>query len=215
MRNAKSLISFALASATTLFTLSYSPKAGAANFEFFGSAIGENDWAGESFSFSGSFAFDDNDFDDDIIEADELTRFSFELNGSPALDTYLGARFPSEFDFSSPVSFEFARPAFFSSFPELESNLLRFRFQEGRSGDRGGVRIFDGFSDVVVSGPNIPGFYSFLNTNALSRNGNFVSTSFSVLEQENTDAIPTPALLPGLIGMGLAAIRKRNRAEAD
>ncbi|PSN17797.1 hypothetical protein C7271_15835 [filamentous cyanobacterium CCP5] len=40
------------------------------------------------------------------------------------------------------------------------------------------------------------------------------TVAFSILE--NTEAIPTPALLPGLVGMGVAALRKRKQeAEAE
>ncbi|MEA5462100.1 PTPA-CTERM sorting domain-containing protein [Leptothoe sp. PORK10 BA2] len=41
----------------------------------------------------------------------------------------------------------------------------------------------------------------------------FDPNQFSVID--TTTAIPSPALLPGLIGMGFAAIRKRNLAQSD
>lgn len=34
------------------------------------------------------------------------------------------------------------------------------------------------------------------------------------LEQPTAAAIPTPALLPGLVGMGVAALRKKPKGEA-
>lgn len=39
---------------------------------------------------------------------------------------------------------------------------------------------------------------------------------YAIVDLEQApDPIPTPALLPGLVGMGLAAMRKRNQASAD
>ncbi len=41
------------------------------------------------------------------------------------------------------------------------------------------------------------------------------STAFYAVVDLDTEAIPTPALIPGLLGMGFAAIRKRNLTESD
>lgn len=38
---------------------------------------------------------------------------------------------------------------------------------------------------------------------------------YAIVNPNSTTAIPTPALLPGLVGMGLAAIRKRQLTETD
>ena len=68
----------------------------------------------------------------------------------------------------------------------------------------------DGDSNTVSSNvmvPNDPG----VGNNGGSNNGG----SNNGGNNDMPAPIPTPALLPGLIGMGMAAIRKRNAAQAE
>ncbi|MEA5464869.1 PTPA-CTERM sorting domain-containing protein [Leptothoe sp. PORK10 BA2] len=54
-----------------------------------------------------------------------------------------------------------------------------------------------------------------LNSVDENRRGNTARSESLVFAQFSPAAVPTPALLPGLIGMGVAALRKRNLAQSD
>ena len=55
---------------------------------------------------------------------------------------------------------------------------------------------------------SLPGIGEF------STQGNFASVQGSTFSS-SVEAVPTPALLPGLVGMGLAALRKRDEEEQE
>ncbi|NEQ54428.1 MAG: PTPA-CTERM sorting domain-containing protein [Leptolyngbya sp. SIO3F4] len=103
----------------------------------------------------------------------------------------------------------------------------------GDSSDFGGNYTFaDGFApipenivpDILPSGTYGPN-NSFATFNGLNPFGTWTLTieDFAIsdtgmlgiwqLNIENSETIPTPALLPGLIGMGMAALRKRRQQE--
>jgi hypothetical protein len=71
------------------------------------------------------------------------------------------------------------------------------------SGNILGNFILDGDSTPVKSD-------SFILT---ARNGG--SSSVGVSLRSTAEAVPTPALLPGLVGMGIGALRKRKSAESE
>lgn len=78
-------------------------------------------------------------------------------------------------------------------------------------GDLGGP-LPDGAFQQLLTGNFSPGTYSFRTfvNNPLAGTLGDIDYGFRI---EATQAVPTPALLPGLIGMGMAVIRKR-KAEA-
>ena len=65
------------------------------------------------------------------------------------------------------------------------------------------------------------GFWNRSNGNTSQTNFNhqpiteYDSSVYSFVTFEEPTSVPTPALLPGLIGMGFSAIRKRNLAQSD
>ncbi|HEY9877420.1 MAG TPA: PTPA-CTERM sorting domain-containing protein [Leptolyngbyaceae cyanobacterium] len=71
---------------------------------------------------------------------------------------------------------------------------------------------------VTFKGPNAFNFVGYLATQAtgtwyspfVNDKGNVQDVShMSIFTSAKTQAVPTPALLPGLVGMGVAALRKR------
>ncbi len=83
--------------------------------------------------------------------------------------------------------------------------------------DLGEVTAPGGGTDFVA---DITGVFRPSNldgTGGFSAQGNFEFTDGSTFSADITagEEIPTPALLPGLIGMGVAALRKRGSAEEE
>ncbi|NEQ53243.1 MAG: PTPA-CTERM sorting domain-containing protein [Leptolyngbya sp. SIO3F4] len=70
-------------------------------------------------------------------------------------------------------------------------------------------------SIAILISQNLQGTFQFGNTTVA--NGLLVATSFVDTDgfsfNLTTEAVPTPALLPGLIGLGLSIVRKRKQQE--
>jgi hypothetical protein len=64
---------------------------------------------------------------------------------------------------------------------------------------------------VLGSQNSVPAWISGLTT--APRNGGGNQPVYAVFSQVPSTAIPTPALLPGLIGMGVATLRKKKKAQ--
>ena len=106
------------------------------------------------------------------------------------------ANFPGNLDFLSVDS----GPLF------VLTDLLdaEFRQRDGRGTFEANVRGFftDGTSSMPVSSRSF-----FIAVNTVGGGNNRDNIDFSI------ETVPTPALLPGLIGMGVAALRKRKSEE--
>jgi hypothetical protein len=77
------------------------------------------------------------------------------------------------------------------------------------------AKVFDGIIPVWVA--NFDGFFTdgatFSGVGVFSTQGNFVATSQfprGTTYSGTVVAVPTPALLPGLLGLGVAALRRKN-----
>lgn len=83
-----------------------------------------------------------------------------------------------------------------------------------------GVQTFNGLSafggnvlgNFIFDGDNTPVKPSSFILAFDSSDGDFANIS---IKADDAAAVPTPALLPGLVGMGIAALRKRKSAESE
>jgi hypothetical protein len=167
-------------------------------FDFSGGEIG-----------TGFFEFDDITPDTQVAY-DGLTNYSWEFDiSTPAFDTTLS---------SSAGNIPFA--------DDFQNNAIEGIQLSGAVGSRTLSFIdFDGQLLAFVENPTRPAglgiVFSELSSSVQFRNytddgsstilgsGNFTATERLVTPP--TETIPTPALLPGLIGMGAAALRKRKQ----
>ena len=156
----------------------------------------------DDFDFGGAtIGATSGDFDgvtlDSLTSAFTLTRISI-LDGNNS-DGFTSALYsfgaiPNFFTLSNGYSFALDA-----------GSLIRNRFQQGGliSVTAGGAlsgTFFDGSNEVA-------GFGTLAITSVPKSSGYSISL--------NTVPIPTPALLPGLIGMGVAALRRKQEESAD
>lgn len=134
-------------------------------------------------------------------------------DGAPGVqgNTFFGTTLAGSI--ASYVSFDWAYDSFDNN-PEFDSFGIFFgadpltytyvSLAGGVSGPAGPVA--DSYSFLVNPG-DFFGFYVETADNAYGE-------GFATISNFNVNAVPTPALLPGLIGMGVAALRKK-QAEAE
>jgi hypothetical protein len=109
----------------------------------------------------------------------------------------------------SPVSWSLAAPVnnFLTGTPLGSFNLTKFVLTQ--ENDPGGP-FFKGIISGLFSNGNLgSGSFSSQSVNFLGNGG----ASYSVTL--NSTPVPTPALLPGLVGLGVAALRKRKGEGAE
>lgn len=94
-------------------------------------------------------------------------------------------------------------------FPGGESFRLGWIFDNVTSSQIGGFAVRDDSSS-----DNDGRLNAISNIDRSNNFGNTARVGFLTF-RESPQAVPTPALLPGLIGLGFSAIRKRNLAQSD
>ena len=189
---------------TTLFSLAsicclgvFAPSANALEFSF--SQVGfieRNQWNG---TLTGEFAGIDGN-GDNILDESEMTNFLFEWSGNGIV----GQREFGTDDLVNGIRFDLVSKEFL---PTIDRQLFRFFWEEGE----------DDF-DVISGFGLIPGRGNVFSTSArvlvrggaggVRRTTSFIN--YTIEGTSSPNVVPTPAaVLPGLIGMGLSAIRKR------
>lgn len=146
----------------------------------------------------------------DGIQFDSNTLVNFEFLGGDGLLTAIGANsFGLSIMSSDTVLFsgEFAAIGDTTSFEFLGGQTYRLFLENSFSGklDQATNAIFTGddpFAGILISWEDI----------GVATGGDF--NDYFVRATAVPTSIPTPALLPGLIGMGIAALRKRQSEQS-
>lgn len=169
--------------------LSVAPSAHAISFDT--SWTGSNDW-----SLSGMFSYDDSLINTGAITGNELDSLMFEVfNGNTSQGVWnLGdPQFSLNFNFDTTTeTFVVGGNSNFSTGQRW--GAAGGGFPASAVGFESG-----GAGQGVWVGSNFRGFLTPITNSTLTAT------------RKQTQPIPTPALLPGLIGMGFSAIRKRRQ----
>ncbi|NJL46693.1 MAG: PTPA-CTERM sorting domain-containing protein [Leptolyngbyaceae cyanobacterium SM2_5_2] len=150
-------------------------------------------------------------------QAEAITLFTFEV--APDSGSLLGQTFSGDFSFDDSGLVGSGDETVALS--DFNFNFLGFNYTETDAFDSLAV-FFDGqflgieysFDDGDVAFSFIPGF-SAVNEASFAYNiasGPNQGTGFGDVDY---NVVPTPALLPGLVGMGAMALRRKRESEAN
>lgn len=150
---------------------------------------------------SGTFTTSDVSNPSNPLGTFAVTQFTLStLNGNSVSAQDTSLNFSPQFVYKSASNYGF-------------TNSRGFSDSGGQSWNGGGNYLLSGSADYEASLPPASRRANFVNFGGVGTFQSSANLQVSLISPPPSTPIPTPALLPGLVGVGIAAFRKKHKTE--